>query len=113
MATTAQHQFNQALSLLVSLLLYILVNKCGIISKPKFKQCLIFICSQTLDAGLCGGINRSGGDIKREDKEEDENRSVADKSEDETRDLNGHLRTRCLKLLCRINIIMLCDHAFV
>ncbi|CAG07740.1 unnamed protein product, partial [Tetraodon nigroviridis] len=44
-------------------------------------------------SGLSGGINRSSGDIKREEKEEDENRSIADKSEDETRDMNGHLRT--------------------
>uniref|UniRef100_H3DCZ2 Transcription factor E2-alpha n=1 Tax=Tetraodon nigroviridis TaxID=99883 RepID=H3DCZ2_TETNG len=53
----------------------------------------IFICFRTLSAGLSGGINRSSGDIKREEKEEDENRSIADKSEDETRDMNGHLRT--------------------
>eukprot|EP00066_Takifugu_rubripes_P025505 XP_011614771.1 PREDICTED: transcription factor E2-alpha-like isoform X1 [Takifugu rubripes] len=44
-------------------------------------------------SGLSGSINRSGGDVKREDKEDDENRSVADKSEDETRDVNSHLRT--------------------
>uniref|UniRef100_A0A674N1B5 Transcription factor E2-alpha n=1 Tax=Takifugu rubripes TaxID=31033 RepID=A0A674N1B5_TAKRU len=35
----------------------------------------------------------NSGDVKREDKEDDENRSVADKSEDETRDVNSHLRT--------------------
>lgn len=44
-------------------------------------------------------MNRSGGDVKREDKDEDENRSVADKSEDEMGDMNSHLRTRCLKHL--------------
>lgn len=70
-------------------------------------QHLHFICSRTLCAGLSGGINRSSGDIKREEKEEDENRSVADKSEDETREMNGHLRTRCLKHLCHTVVIML------
>lgn len=57
--------------------------------------------------GLSGSINRSGGDIKREEKEEDENRSIADKSDDETRDANSHLRTRCLKHLNCIVAVML------
>lgn len=57
--------------------------------------------------GLSGSINRSGGDIKREEKEDDENRSIADKSEDETRDGNSHLRTRCLKRSNCIVAIML------
>lgn len=52
-------------------------------------------------------MNHSSGDMKREEKGEDENRSVADKSEDETRDMNGHLRTRCLKHLCHVVVIML------
>ncbi|XP_056913088.1 transcription factor 3a isoform X2 [Takifugu flavidus] len=49
-------------------------------------------------SGLSGSINRSGGDVKREDKEDDENRSVADKSEDETRDVNSHLRTSIIQV---------------
>lgn len=106
MATMAHHQSSQALSLLVSLLLYTHVSERGNISTSTFKS-YVFICSWTLYAGLSGGINRSSGDIKREEKEEDENRSVADKSEDETRDMNGHLRTRCLKHLCHIVVIML------
>ncbi|XP_042283634.1 transcription factor 3a isoform X1 [Thunnus maccoyii] len=43
---------------------------------------------------LPGSLNRSsGGDIKREDKEEDENCSITDKSEDENKDTNAHLRS--------------------
>uniref|UniRef100_H2T6S1 Transcription factor E2-alpha n=1 Tax=Takifugu rubripes TaxID=31033 RepID=H2T6S1_TAKRU len=60
---------------------------------PASVQSVLPLCSRTLCAGLSGSINRSGGDVKREDKEDDENRSVADKSEDETRDVNSHLRT--------------------
>uniref|UniRef100_A0A3P8SXN8 Transcription factor E2-alpha n=1 Tax=Amphiprion percula TaxID=161767 RepID=A0A3P8SXN8_AMPPE len=44
--------------------------------------------------GLSGNGNRSSGAaIKREEKEEDENCSVTDKSEDEKRDMKAHLRT--------------------
>ncbi|XP_067461695.1 transcription factor 3a isoform X2 [Thunnus thynnus] len=43
---------------------------------------------------LPGSLNRSsGGDIKREDKEDDENCSITDKSEDENKDTNAHLRS--------------------
>ncbi|XP_062284648.1 transcription factor E2-alpha-like isoform X1 [Scomber scombrus] len=41
---------------------------------------------------LPGGLNRSSGnDIKREKKEDDENCSITDKSEDENKDTNAHL----------------------
>ncbi|XP_022072346.2 transcription factor 3a isoform X1 [Acanthochromis polyacanthus] len=44
--------------------------------------------------GLSGNRNRSSGTaIKREEKEDDENCSVTDKSEDEKRDMKAHLRT--------------------
>ncbi|XP_008292695.1 transcription factor 3a isoform X2 [Stegastes partitus] len=44
--------------------------------------------------GLPGSVNRSSGAaIKREDKEDDENCSITDKSEDEKRDMKAHLRT--------------------
>ncbi|KAM9845181.1 transcription factor E2-alpha-like isoform 2-T2 [Aulostomus maculatus] len=43
---------------------------------------------------LASSLNRSGGsDIKREDKEDDENCSVTDKSEDENKDMKAHLGT--------------------
>ncbi|XP_041659423.1 transcription factor 3a isoform X2 [Cheilinus undulatus] len=45
-------------------------------------------------SGLIGSINRSSGaDVKREEKEDDENCSITDKSEDERKDMNPHLRT--------------------
>lgn len=105
----AQHQASPALSRRVGLLPDTRDKKRGNISASTFSELisLIHICFQTLYAGLSGGINRSSGDIKREEKEEDENRSIADKSEDETRDMNGHLRTRCLKHLCYIVVIIL------
>ncbi|KAM3865962.1 transcription factor E2-alpha-like [Diretmus argenteus] len=44
--------------------------------------------------GLPSSIPRSsGGDIKREDKEDDENSSIADKSEDEKNDGTGRIRS--------------------
>ncbi|XP_007574583.1 transcription factor E2-alpha-like isoform X3 [Poecilia formosa] len=44
--------------------------------------------------GLPGSGNRSGGTaIKREDKEDDENCSITDKSEDDRKDLKARLRT--------------------
>ncbi|XP_071382792.1 transcription factor E2-alpha-like [Centroberyx affinis] len=44
--------------------------------------------------GLPGSISRSSGnDIKREDKEDDENSSIADKSDDEKKDMKGRIRT--------------------
>ncbi|XP_019117726.1 transcription factor 3a isoform X4 [Larimichthys crocea] len=46
-------------------------------------------------AGLTGSSNRSSGaDIKREDKEDDENCSITDRSEDEKKDLKPRLGTR-------------------
>ncbi|XP_068196391.1 transcription factor 3a isoform X2 [Antennarius striatus] len=45
-------------------------------------------------AGLTGSLNRSGvADIKREDKEDDENCSITDKSEDEKKDMKARLGT--------------------
>ncbi|XP_007571257.1 transcription factor 3a isoform X2 [Poecilia formosa] len=47
--------------------------------------------------GLPGSGNRSGGTaIKREDKEDDENCSITDKSEDDRKDLKARLRTSSL-----------------
>ncbi|XP_029929586.1 transcription factor 3a isoform X5 [Myripristis murdjan] len=44
--------------------------------------------------GLPGSISRSSAnDIKREDKEDDENSSIPDKSEDEKKDLKARIRT--------------------
>uniref|UniRef100_A0A8C8E1Q0 Transcription factor E2-alpha n=1 Tax=Oryzias sinensis TaxID=183150 RepID=A0A8C8E1Q0_9TELE len=44
--------------------------------------------------GLSGGVTRSGGaSIKREEKEDDENCSITDKSEDEKKDMKTRLRT--------------------
>ncbi|XP_040910859.1 transcription factor 3a isoform X1 [Toxotes jaculatrix] len=44
--------------------------------------------------GLPGSLNRSSApDIKREDKEDDENCSITDKSEDERKDIKARLRT--------------------
>ncbi|XP_078143622.1 transcription factor E2-alpha-like isoform X3 [Centroberyx gerrardi] len=44
--------------------------------------------------GLPGSISRSSGsDIKREDKEDDENSSIGDKSDDEKKDMKGRIRT--------------------
>ncbi|XP_051262980.1 transcription factor 3a isoform X1 [Dicentrarchus labrax] len=44
--------------------------------------------------GLPGSLNRSSGtDVKREDKEDDENCSITDRSEDEKKDTKGRLRT--------------------
>ncbi|XP_041848329.1 transcription factor 3a isoform X3 [Melanotaenia boesemani] len=43
---------------------------------------------------LPGSLNRSGGaTIKREEKEDDENCSITDKSDDEKKDMKPHLRT--------------------
>lgn len=51
-----------------------------------------------LNPGLPGSISRSSAsDIKREDKEDDENSSIPDKSEDEKKDIKARIRTRCLK----------------
>uniref|UniRef100_A0AAQ4RGS4 Transcription factor E2-alpha n=1 Tax=Gasterosteus aculeatus aculeatus TaxID=481459 RepID=A0AAQ4RGS4_GASAC len=48
--------------------------------------------------GLSGSLKRSSGsDIKREDKEDDENCSITDRSEDEKKDMKARLGTRCLK----------------
>lgn len=48
-----------------------------------------------LCAGLSGSVTRSGGaSIKREEKEDDENCSITDKSEDEKKDMKTRLRTR-------------------
>ncbi|XP_061879332.1 transcription factor E2-alpha-like isoform X5 [Entelurus aequoreus] len=45
---------------------------------------------------LVNSLNRSSGaDIKRESKQDDENCSVTDKSEDENKELNAHLLTSC------------------
>ncbi|KAF6727647.1 Transcription factor E2-alpha [Oryzias melastigma] len=47
--------------------------------------------------GLSGSITRSGGAaIKREEKEDDENCSITDKSEDEKKDMKSRLRTNSL-----------------
>ncbi|NP_001239171.1 transcription factor E2-alpha [Oryzias latipes] len=47
-----------------------------------------------LCAGLSGSVTRSGGaSIKREEKEDDENCSITDKSEDEKKDMKTRLRT--------------------
>ncbi|XP_056246915.1 transcription factor 3a isoform X2 [Seriola aureovittata] len=44
--------------------------------------------------GLPGSLRRSSGaDIKQEDKEDDENCSITDKSDDERKDMKAHLRT--------------------
>ncbi|KAK5888872.1 hypothetical protein CesoFtcFv8_014926 [Champsocephalus esox] len=44
--------------------------------------------------GLSGSLNRSSGsDIKREDKEDDENCSITDRSEDEKKDMKARLGT--------------------
>ncbi|XP_038575246.1 transcription factor 3a isoform X4 [Micropterus salmoides] len=44
--------------------------------------------------GLASSLSRSSGsDIKREDKEDDENCSITDKSEDEKKDMKARLRT--------------------
>ncbi|XP_063742255.1 transcription factor 3a isoform X1 [Eleginops maclovinus] len=44
--------------------------------------------------GLSGSLNRSSGsDIKREDKEDDENCSITDRSEDEKKDVKARLGT--------------------
>ncbi|XP_071347419.1 transcription factor 3a isoform X3 [Trachinotus anak] len=46
--------------------------------------------------GLPGSLNRSSGaDIKQEKKEDDENCSITDKSEDEKKDMKARLRTSC------------------
>uniref|UniRef100_A0A8C2X5W1 Transcription factor E2-alpha n=1 Tax=Cyclopterus lumpus TaxID=8103 RepID=A0A8C2X5W1_CYCLU len=48
--------------------------------------------------GLSGSLKRSSGsDIKREDKEDDENCSITDRSEDEIKDMKDRLGSRCLK----------------
>lgn len=48
-----------------------------------------------MSAGLSGSITRSGGAaIKREEKEDDENCSITDKSEDEKKDMKSRLRTK-------------------
>ncbi|XP_060900450.1 transcription factor 3a isoform X1 [Labrus mixtus] len=45
-------------------------------------------------AGLIASIQRSiGSDLKREEKEDDENCSLTDKSDDERKDIKGHLGT--------------------
>ncbi|XP_056149488.1 transcription factor 3a isoform X3 [Lampris incognitus] len=45
-------------------------------------------------SGLPGSMSRSSGsDIKREDKEDDENSSIADKSDDEKKDMKARIRT--------------------
>ncbi|XP_022610813.1 transcription factor E2-alpha-like isoform X2 [Seriola dumerili] len=44
--------------------------------------------------GLPGSLSRSSGaDIKQEEKEDDENCSITDKSDDERKDMKAHLRT--------------------
>lgn len=49
-------------------------------------------------AGLMGSINRSSApEVKREEKEDEENCSITDKSEDEKKDVKARLGTRCLK----------------
>ncbi|XP_014851363.1 PREDICTED: transcription factor E2-alpha-like isoform X7 [Poecilia mexicana] len=49
--------------------------------------------------GLPGSGNRSGGTaIKREEKEDDENCSITDKSEDDRKDLKARLRTSLVSL---------------
>uniref|UniRef100_A0A096LUG6 Transcription factor E2-alpha n=1 Tax=Poecilia formosa TaxID=48698 RepID=A0A096LUG6_POEFO len=54
-------------------------------------------CCVCVRAGLPGSGNRSGGTaIKREDKEDDENCSITDKSEDDRKDLKARLRTSSL-----------------
>lgn len=51
-----------------------------------------------LCAGLPGSLSRMGGsDIKREDKEDDENCSLTDRSEDEKKDMKARLGSRCIK----------------
>uniref|UniRef100_A0A665X2G8 Transcription factor E2-alpha n=1 Tax=Echeneis naucrates TaxID=173247 RepID=A0A665X2G8_ECHNA len=51
-----------------------------------------FVCE--LCAGLPGNLSRSSGaDIKQEEKEDDENCSITDKSEDEKKDMKTRLRT--------------------
>uniref|UniRef100_A0A3B3WY17 Transcription factor E2-alpha n=1 Tax=Poecilia mexicana TaxID=48701 RepID=A0A3B3WY17_9TELE len=51
-------------------------------------------CCVCVRAGLPGSGNRSGGTaIKREEKEDDENCSITDKSEDDRKDLKARLRT--------------------
>ncbi|XP_014881971.1 transcription factor E2-alpha-like isoform X1 [Poecilia latipinna] len=58
--------------------------------------------------GLPGSGNRSGGTaIKREDKEDDENCSITDKSEDDRKDLKARLRTRCPNHNCTIMFILI------
>lgn len=53
--------------------------------------------------GLSGSLNRSSiADIKREEKEDDENCSIADRSEDEKKDMKARLGSRCLKpFICK------------
>lgn len=67
----------------------------------------------TLLAGLSGSLNRSSSaDIKREDKEDDENCSITDRSEDEKKDVKPRLGTRCLNPLIVFSHItfILIDH---
>lgn len=64
-----------------------------------------------LCAGLHGSLNRiSGGDVKREDKEDDENCSLTDRSEDEKKDMKAHLGSRFLKpFFPRTAVILICQ----
>lgn len=50
-------------------------------------------CSDRL--GLSGGLSRSSiADVKHEKREDEENCSVGDRSEDERKDIKAHLGTR-------------------
>lgn len=114
MDTTALHLSSQALSLKVLLVrlsaalstplyLFFLSERVVILCHYWMLSCLFpnpHLCFWTLCAGLSGSLNRSSGsDIKREDKEDDENCSVTDRSEDEKKDMKARLRTRFLTFI--------------
>lgn len=102
--TMAMHLSNQDLSLPVRLhvALFSALSERVVILYLHFFHLRMFkyICLWILHAGLTGSTNRSSGaDIKREDKEDDENCSITDRSEDDKKDLKPRLGTRCLKPL--------------
>ena len=66
-------------------------------SFSKYLLCLALTYPPHFPSGLSRSTHSSSGaDIKREDKEDDENSSVADKSEDEKKDSKARTRTRWL-----------------
>lgn len=80
------------------LLSFIFITVCG------GKSCVAWYVSVfntcVLCAGLPGSLNRSSvTDIKQEEKEDDENCSITDKSEDDRKEIKIRPRTRFLHFL--------------